>query len=216
MNWSSEPLARGRVLRDTPVGGATRADLGMVSARPARTLVVSQDLVDAATRDGYVAGHAQGFSEGYEDGIAEAGRHVEQLAGLVGRLGAAAESLTVRETTARADIEDQVVATAFRIAEVIVGHAVSRPDDRGRDAIARALQLAPDQGLVTARLNPADAAVLAQHTNVAPGRALEIVADASIAPGDCVVDVGACRVDARIGTALDRVREVLGLSGGVA
>jgi flagellar assembly protein FliH len=97
----------------------------------------------------------------------------------------------------------------MQIAEVIVGHQLAQPDGRGRDAIARALALAPAHGDVTARLHPADIAVLGDAGTVAPGRMLAIVADPSLTPGDCVVDVASCRIDARISAALERAREVL-------
>src|SRR5215212_10058016 len=108
---SESRFARGRVLHDMQVS-ATPADLGTVSARPARGIVVSQDLVDSATREGYEAGFSQGFDQGYTDGIAQAAQHTQLLAGLVQRLGHAADALTARETTARHEIEHDVVATA--------------------------------------------------------------------------------------------------------
>jgi flagellar assembly protein FliH len=101
-----------------------------------------------------------------------------------------------------------VVATALQIAEALIGHELAQPDTRGRDAIARALALAPERGHVTARLHPADIAVIDPGA-MASGRTIDIVPDPTLAPGDCIVDVGACRVDARIGPALERAREVL-------
>jgi flagellar assembly protein FliH len=188
---------------------ATPADLGTVTARPARGIVVSQELVEAATRDGYQAGFNQGYEEGYSEGITQAAQHAQLLAGLVQRLGQAADALMTREATARHQIENDVVAAAVRIAEELVRHELAHTDTGARDAIARALQLAPDHGLVTARLNPADLAVIGEAGALASGRALELVADPSLAPGDCVVDVGACRIDARIDAAFARMREVL-------
>jgi flagellar assembly protein FliH len=205
---ASEAISRGRVLRAGEVQAAP-AHLGTVSARPARALVVSAELVDSATREGFEAGRAQGFEQGYADGMAQARQHTELLAGLVERLSQAADDLLARETTARADIEDDVVLAAFRIAEALVGHEIAEPDARGRDAIARALAIAPERGLVIARLNPADLQVIGEGNAIAGGRALELVADPGVSPGDCIVEVGACRVDARIESALQRVREVL-------
>jgi len=209
MSSSSEaPLARGRVLHGAQVAAAP-ADLGTVSSRSARALVVSSELIESATRDGYEAGYAQGFDNGYTDGLEQARRHTELLAGLVQRLDQAAAALLARETTARETIEDDVVATACALAEAIVGYQISQPDGRGRAAIARALALAPEYGLVTARLNPADYALIGDPSELGLGRALEIVSDPSIAAGDCIVDVGACRIDASIDAALARIHEVL-------
>jgi flagellar assembly protein FliH len=209
MSLSSDASqSRGRVLRGAEVR-ATVADLSRVTARPARALVVDPSLIEDATREGYEAGYAQGFDQGYADGLASAHRHTELLAGLVQRLGQAAEMLMQRETTARHDIEDQVVETAFLIAEAVVGRELERPEPHAIDAIARALRLAPEDGNVTARLNPADLVAIGDINQFGLGRSLELVPDASIPAGDCVVDVGACRVDARIGPALERVREVL-------
>ena len=214
MNWSSENLMRGRILRDwdvdlvaTPVH---RADLGTVSARSARGIVVSPELIESARREGFDAGSAEGYGAGYTHGLEDARRHIELLGQLVERLGREADALAARETTARVDLEDQVVAAAMQIAEVIVGHELARPDDRGRDAIARALALAPVHGDITARLHPADIAVLGDAAILAPGRVITIVPDPSLTPGDCVVDVASCRIDARISAAVARAREVLG------
>jgi flagellar assembly protein FliH len=213
MNWSSENLMRGRVLRDWDVdlvaSPVRRADLGTVSARSARGIVVSPELIESARQEGYTAGFEEGYGAGYTSGIEDARRHVELLGQLVERLGREADGLAARETTARAQLEDQVVAVAMQIAEAIIGHELAQPDGRGRDAIARALALAPVHGDVTARLHPADIAVMGDAGTVAPGRMLAIVADPSLTPGDCVVDVASCRIDARIGAALERAREVL-------
>jgi flagellar assembly protein FliH len=213
MNWSSEHLLRGRVLRDWDVdltdGRVTRADLGTVSARSARAIVVSPELVASARQAGHDAGFEEGYAAGYTRGIEDADRHVELLGQLVARLGLEAEALAAREATAFADIENQVVAAAMRIAEVLVGHELAQPDDHGREAIARALALAPVHGDVTVRLHPADIAVMGDPGTLAPGRVLVVVPDPSLTPGDCIVEVAACRIDARVGAALERAREVL-------
>ena len=213
MNWSSENLMRGRVLRDWDIDPGEhrveRADLGTVSARSARSIVVSPELIASAREEGRNAGFEEGYTAGYTHGIDDARRHVELLGQLVQRLGHEADAFAARETTARAQIEDDVVAVAMQIAEVLVGHELAQPDDRGRDAIARALSLAPTQGDITARLNPADIAVLGDPATLSPGRVLTIVPDPALTPGDCIVDVGACRVDARVSAAVQRAREVL-------
>ena len=59
MSSSSEQLLRGRVVSGATVTAAP-ADLGVVASRAASNIVVSPELIEAATRDGFAEGHAEG------------------------------------------------------------------------------------------------------------------------------------------------------------
>ena len=211
MSSLSRQSAKARVLRDVSV--VSPADLGQVSARVARTLVVAPELIEGAIRDGNRAGYDDGYSSGYADGLAEARARTEdlatRLAGLFPQLNDAAAALYARESTARVDIEDQVINVAFEIAQVLVGHELTHSEQRGRDALARALAFAPDQGHVVARLHPDDLAAIGDPAELAPGRSLAVVPDAGLRPGDCLIDVAGCRIDARLDATLERIRAVL-------
>src|ERR1700690_2283754 len=135
MSSLSRDRAKARVLRDVTL--VTPADLGQVSARVARTLVVAPELVEGALRDGRRAGYEDGYNSGYADGIAEARVRTaglfDRLIGLVPKLGDAASDLYSREATARVAIEDQVVSVAFEIAQALVGHELAHAEAPGRD-----------------------------------------------------------------------------------
>src|SRR2546423_553152 len=77
----------------------------------------------------------------------------------------------------------------------------------------RAVALAPAGRPVTVRLSPADRATLDldESTVDIDGRAVTILADAGLRPGDAVAECDATTIDARLDTALARAKEVLGL-----
>ena len=213
MNWSSENLMRGRVLRDWDVDLATPvtpADLGTVSARSARGIVVSPELVESARQEGYTAGFEEGYAAGYTHGIDDARRHVELLGQLVQQLGREADALAAREATARADIEDQVVAAALQ-------HRGSARRSRARTA--RRPRPRRDRARARAR-----ARARRRHRPPAPGRHRGAGRSRpSSRPGACSRSFPtrrsrratasstspSCRVDARVGAAIERAREVL-------
>jgi len=211
MSSLSRASTKARVLRDVSV--VAPADLGQVTARVARTLVVSPELIEGAIRDGNRAGYDDGYTSGYADGLAEARARTEDLAsrlsGLFPQLVEAASALYAREATARVEIEDQVINVAFEIAQVLVGHELAHTEQRGRDALARALAFAPEQGHVLARLHPDDLAAIGDPADLAPGRSVALVPDASLHPGDCIVDIAGCRIDASLDATIARIRAVL-------
>jgi flagellar assembly protein FliH len=106
-------------------------------------------------------------------------------------------------------IEAMVVDLALAVAGSILDREVATASDPGRDALVRALALAPDHETYLARVHPADLEAITAVAELAPGRTLELVADPTVGPGGCVVEAGSARIDARIDTALARVREVL-------
>jgi flagellar assembly protein FliH len=123
---------------------------------------------------------------------------------------ATVEAFVARQGGALAALEDQLAGAALELAEAILGRELVLATAPGRDAIARAIRLAGEAGQATVRLHPADVATLGQVEGIAPGRELTVVADPAVEPGGCLLEAGATRVDARLGSALERVREVLG------
>ena len=121
------------------------ADLGQVSARVARTpRRRSRSSSRGAIRDG----HRAGYDDGYRLGLRRRHRRGAGCAPKTSPPGSSASSRSsatprprcyAREATGRVDIEDQVVAVAFEIAQVLVGHELAHAEQPGpRRARARA------------------------------------------------------------------------------
>ncbi len=130
------------------------------------------------------------------------------LAGLGRATDEAVSGLTVR------DVTNTAARLAVDIAEALVGHHLEVDGCAARDAVARALTGVPRSSAVLVRVHPEDAELLAGSPEalaaLAPTATLELVADPTVERGGCLADVGDRTVDAQLGSALARVREVLG------
>lgn len=197
------------------IRGAVAGPATVVSdvRRSLPTEVLDPVALDAVREEARQEGHAAGYAAGLDAARAEAERIVAeargpQQAALDALLGAVAQ-LQSREATALAHVADQTALLALRIAEIVLAREVETAADPGREAIARAIALVPDEGDVRIRLNPADLARLGDTSTLLAGRSVDLLPDPTITSGGCEVTVGATRIDAQIPTALGRVAEVL-------
>lgn len=171
----------------------------------------------AAVAEAQAAGHAAGRAEGYDAGRLEALADAAVARAALADAGAAAlaalerarAELAAREARSLADVEPAVLACAFELATALVGRELTLASDPGRDALRRALVLAPDREPVTAHLHPDDVALLGAHAELSPGREVTVVADPAVERGGCILEAGPCRIDAQLGAALARVKAVL-------
>ena len=212
-SWSDAP-PRSRILRGV---FAEPANMSTVKARSVRDLVVDPQLVLDATEEGYQRGYDAGFQSGLADAAAaidsrERAR-AEQLESVLYRLSAESDALAQRRGADFDHFEAEVVHAAFRLARELIGFELSHAEQIGRATIARALELAPDDAPVVVSFHPDEITSITDPESIAPGRTLQIVADPSLAPGDCVVDVGACRVESRLDAAVARVEALLAEHG---
>lgn len=208
-------------LRTSPYAGR-RAD-------PRLNDPVLAEVVDRAARQAAEEGRAAGYAAGYEEGrrvaaaeaaaeadeaerrrqAVEAGRRAS-AARAVAALEEAARDLLAREAVALVEVQDALARAAVDLAEMLLGAELALTSSPGTEAIARALALLPGTAEVVVRMNPADVAALGDLSLLAPERTVQIVPDDTVAVGDCLADSAGRHVDARLGPALERVREVLG------
>lgn len=156
---------------------------------------------------------SQSEQEGYRAGLAaaeeELGRRRAIVQQSLNALANAVYEFDERQVQTAQDIENAVVEAAFQIAEAIVGRELQVAENPGKDAIVRALALAPEQGTAIVRLNPVDLATVATGQLPPSSRPIELMADPSVELGGCIVDVGPARIDAQLSSIIDRVREAL-------
>ena len=184
---------------------------------PAARRVVDPDALAEAIARGYQDGLAEGRAEGLaagraaalEDAARQQAEHATRVEQAIEALRVAVDEAGRRHDEAITGLEGALVAGAFELAEALLGRELELATSPGRDAISRALRLAEGTGPVGAHLHPDDIATLGELTSLAPGRELTVIADPGVERGGCVLQVGDGRVDARLGAALGRVREVL-------
>jgi flagellar assembly protein FliH len=165
---------------------------------------------DDGYQDGYSAGVAEGRVRGESMGRVEAAERVqaESHAALDAVLAAAAD-LRQRDAAGLTTLAEFAVDLALELARTILGREIDAAIDPGRDALVRALAVAPTEGNLVARLHPEDLAALGGVDHLVEGRALRLVADPSIGRGGCVLDAGPSHIDATIESAVARVRAEL-------
>lgn len=167
----------------------------------------------ARRRDaGFEEGYQRGWDAGSEEvaaAIADHRRSADRLAACASAMERALGELHGRDERVIAEIEPDIVQLAVALATELVGRELASVDAPVVDALARAVQLVPDRGAPTVRVHPDDAETAREAVDadiVRWRRDVELVADPTIERGGCVVDVGPCRIDAQLGTALERLR----------
>jgi flagellar assembly protein FliH len=216
---SEATIVRTRVLRGAAAAAirgsaALDADL-MLTRRPTSSVPAAQESEsmrqarEEAARVGYEDGFQAGLAAGAQEAQARNAQAETAVAAALMALESAAAQLATRQAAGVADVEQRVTALALQIAQAVIGREVATSPTAGRDAIMRALQLAPEGTAAIVRLNPADLDTVGELGRITD-RDISLVPDPTVEQGGCILEAGPCRIDAQVGPALDRVREVLG------
>lgn len=172
----------------------------------------------AARSRGYAAGFAEGRRAAAEEqarwlAVAEDARAAESaeaadhIALLARALRSAAVELREATVPLLAEAESALVEAAFELATAVVGVALGDRVAAARAAVERVVAAADGGAVPVVRLNPADVEEL-RAAGLAP-EDVRLVADPSLARGDAIGELPGGWLDARVGEALARAREVL-------
>ena len=201
--------ARSRVIRGVAFDrGVSPLETELPGRAPVADPVAAEAEVRRGYDDGYQAGLLEGLASGRAAIAAESAAAVARLEAAAGALDAAAADLGRRHALELTGLEDALARAAIDLAAAVIGRELEVSASPGADALARALALVPAGSVAVARLHPADAAVLADAPVDGAG-ALTVIPDPAVEPGGCILEVGDSRIDAQLGSALDRVRSAL-------
>lgn len=172
---------------------------------------------------GEVRGHAAGYAAGLRAAaddtealrarlLAEHDRLEQarqaQVEGAIAVLTAATRALNAVTLPVVADSEDVLVASALELAEAIIGHELCDEESSARAALARVTAQPINSVVPLVRMNPDDLALLADEVLAHQG--VTFVPDPQLHRGDAIGEFPDGFLDARIGTALERAKLVLG------
>jgi flagellar assembly protein FliH len=222
---TATPARIDRELRTSPLAQRFGSDPRLADPRLESAFAATAERVRRAAQvQGYAEGHAAGLREARQAAAAvaaaEEARHQaaaraagDRVTQALVALATAASMLESRVVPTAREVEDVARTAALALTEALLGRELAVAREPGLDAVRRALALAPRDRPVLVRLHPDDHATLSPHAvqqlPQAAGRSVQLVADPSVEPGGAVADCDATRIDAQLGPALDRVREVL-------
>jgi flagellar assembly protein FliH len=179
----------------------------------------------AGYADGYAAGWAAGTRAAARTAALEQMRAAEEEVTRIKRRAAschaavallmtAAEAARARTAPVLDEARGTLAAAALVLAEAVLGMELADGATSARAALLRALAVRDDEEVVSIRMHPEDIALL--RTGLSDGAGVmgipdgvELAADPGLARGDAVAELADGYLDARLSTALARVRRVL-------
>ncbi|BEP14265.1 hypothetical protein acdb102_25760 [Acidothermaceae bacterium B102] len=210
--WYEASAPASRVERDLPshrlrvVGGDLESDGGTPTGPTGWTPELAPEFseVDRARREGYEAGQREATER-----MVDLER--QRLHHLASSVGDTARKIEAERFHAVSVAEQDVVDFALQLAEAIIGRELQLSATPWRDAIRRSLLLAPPETEIKLRLHPADAAAAQADEDLMSELSplVRIVVDHTVERSGAVAEAGACRIDAQISAAVERVRAAL-------
>jgi flagellar assembly protein FliH len=176
-------------------------------------LTTPQERYDRGFQRGYLAGYAEGARQAQAERAAELASHKAAWAAtqarassLVSQLSSAANEYLARWGGRDLALTEELMAAAFSVAESVVGCELRARPDRALE-VARAALASLPPGPVIVRVHPEDEEFMRDATGLRSGqKGTEVLTDASVGRGGCVISCGGTTVDARVAEALARAK----------
>jgi flagellar assembly protein FliH len=162
--------------------------------------------INASREAGYEEGFRAGKAEAEQNAVAE---RLELLRKTADALQQAASQAAVARADALSVSVVDAIELAFELTETLLQHELSIRESATTDSLARALALVPTDEDLIVHLHPGDALEPSELHMLVPDTIVKIVKDPAVELGGCIVEAGPCRIDAQLGTALQRAREII-------
>ncbi len=205
-----------RVISGMPAGSYAPASVvleadvlaasGLADDLVAELFATAPEVAERVRRLGFEEGFGAAQAEGVRDAAAQRDAAVAAVAG---RLAEVAAVVAVERQGIVDEVVGDSVDLALELLSALVGHEVTSGRPMERDALVRALAIAPIGEDLVVRLPPDSGLSDDDVRTLVRGTTVSVHVDPSIASGGCVVEAGPCRIDAQVATAIDRVREQL-------
>lgn len=200
---ADDPLSG--IVGGTPAETQEAVDIVEAAQRRAEDLVRQAALEASGIREqARQAGHALG----YHQGSASARAELADALALVQAVSA--EGKAIRDELLRRS-EHEIVEMVLAALRSIVGDLAEHDPSMVESTVRRALERAGSQNVVRIRVHPQqeDGVVAYLARDLADRAAFEVLGDASVGLGGCIVDTEHGRVDARLDTQLDAIARLL-------
>ncbi|HVL56550.1 MAG TPA: FliH/SctL family protein [Burkholderiaceae bacterium] len=161
----------------------------------------------------YDAGLRAGFEQGFREAHKQlAAAHKQQAEQFEQRAQALLDAFATQLAELQQSLADRVIALAVEIARSATGAALQIRSDAVLPIVSEALaQLVDERSPATVRLNPADADAVGERLRpLLQARGAQLVADASVAAGGCLIETPQATVDATLPTRWRRAIAALG------
>ncbi|WP_430780651.1 FliH/SctL family protein [Actinoplanes sp. G11-F43] len=191
---------------------------------------IDNEATEKARQEARTTGYAEGWAQGKRDSMAAAEaaaaravaaeeahdqRRATALNSAVNALGRAVTDLENQLMPTFTELQEVVLASAWDLAEAIIGRSLRDDPERGGDALRRVMTAAPEHGDMVVSLHPDDYRNLVGEGSgqdfLFEGRRITLRQDPGLQPGDAVAETGTATVDATIASAVSRAREALRL-----
>jgi len=152
------------------------------------------------------------FDNGFQQGLAEGTKKKEEeLSSVFSSLQSAIVELEAAKKELVEKLEPQVVDLVLRASEVVIGREILASGANLEKIIKPVLTKVPDAARIIIRVNPQDLNQLREFSNdiVEDGKieSLEVVSDANISQGGCVIDTDVGMIDATLETRIDQMKD---------